>query len=65
MKGSYRVKMFDRSIVDGIINTIPFSILKLSKNLQNLQNGLARTYAFRIISYLIVSLIILGMVYGI
>ncbi len=59
------ISWFDRNIVDGIINTIPFSILKLSKSLQNLQNGLARTYAFRIISYLIVSLIILGMVYGI
>lgn len=59
------VSWFDRNIIDGIINTIPFSILKLSKSFQSLQNGLARTYAFRIISYLIISLIILGMVYGI
>ncbi len=59
------VAWFDRNIIDGIINIIPFSILKLSKSLQSLQNGLARTYAFRIVSYLIISLIILGMVYGI
>ena len=47
------IAWFDRNILDGLINIIPFKLLSVSKVLMEMQDGIARKYAIRMVLFFI------------
>ena len=48
------IAWFDRNIIDGLINYIPFKIIYYSRKLMRIQDGQAKSYAVRAIVFFIV-----------
>ena len=53
------IAWFDRNILDGLINFIPFRIIYTSKKLMGLQNGQAKLYAVRSIIFFILLILLI------
>ena len=54
------VAWFDRNIIDGIINFIPYQVSSLSLKIQSVQNGFIRNYAAILLIFIILLIILLG-----
>ena len=54
------IAWFDRNIIDGVINYIPFKLVSISKNLMGLQDGLAKRYATRAILFFLLLILVLS-----
>jgi NADH:ubiquinone oxidoreductase subunit 5 (subunit L)/multisubunit Na+/H+ antiporter MnhA subunit len=57
------IAWFDRNILDGLVNILPFKVIQSSKKIMELQNGQAKLYAVRTIIFFII-LILFIMVAG-
>ncbi len=56
------IAWFDRNIIDGIINLLPFKILQISRDLMSLQDGYAKSYALRTIIFFILFILVMSIV---
>jgi len=54
------ISWFDRNIIDGVVNYIPYKLVSISKNLMCLQDGLAKRYATRAILFFLLIILVLS-----
>jgi len=59
---SHFIGWFDRNIIDGLVNYLPFKIIQISKELMLLQGGLAKTYAIRTIVFFILLILTMSVI---
>ena len=56
------IAWFDRNIIDGLINFLPFKVLQISRDFMSLQDGYAKSYALRTIIFFILLILVMSIV---
>ena len=62
--GSF-VAWFDRNIIDGIVNFVPYIMVITSNYFQKIQDGFIRGYASKLLILIILSIILFGITFNI